>query len=197
MVVTVCEGRSKQVCLLICQMLLNCGFKNTSPSFINSLQIFPISTRFSLPLIIFLKPPCKFKQQFSALSASWSSPSNLLLLCSLTGNGFCCQTELTRMNPGHTTNRANNCAMLRPQVLFLCSVIFTLYLACLQPTTAQITAPWEGKIHFIECALRADLLISLYSCPFYFCLVSMTLILGTLCFVIHFTLSNLGLNWFV
>ncbi|TVU06801.1 hypothetical protein EJB05_46836 [Eragrostis curvula] len=33
--------------------------------------------------------------------------------------------------------------MLQPQVLFLCSIILTLSSAHLQPTTAQITAPWE------------------------------------------------------
>ncbi|XP_062184861.1 probable LRR receptor-like serine/threonine-protein kinase At1g06840 [Phragmites australis] len=33
--------------------------------------------------------------------------------------------------------------MLRPQVFFLCSIIITLSFAHLQPSTAQITAPWE------------------------------------------------------
>ncbi|XP_066348118.1 probable LRR receptor-like serine/threonine-protein kinase At1g06840 isoform X2 [Miscanthus floridulus] len=33
--------------------------------------------------------------------------------------------------------------MLRPQVLFLCSIILTLSFTLLQPTTAQVTAPWE------------------------------------------------------
>ena len=40
--------------------------------------------------------------------------------------------------------------MLQPQVFFLCSIILTLYFALLQPVTAQITAPWEGKV-LIHC----------------------------------------------
>lgn len=34
-------------------------------------------------------------------------------------------------------------SVLRPQAFFICSIIFTLSLAFFQPTTAQITAPWE------------------------------------------------------
>jgi hypothetical protein len=43
--------------------------------------------------------------------------------------------------------------MLQPQVFFLCSIILTFYLALFQPATAQITAPWEGKILFFVTAI--------------------------------------------
>lgn len=45
--------------------------------------------------------------------------------------------------------------MLRPQALFLCSIILTLSFTLLQPTTAQVTAPWEGKILLIHGMLHA------------------------------------------
>lgn len=63
--------------------------------------------------------------------------------------------------------------MLRPQVLFLCSIILTLSFTLLQPTTAQITAPWEGKILLIHCTLLAYPLLGLISAYLSFVSISL------------------------
>ncbi|OEL16367.1 putative leucine-rich repeat receptor-like serine/threonine-protein kinase [Dichanthelium oligosanthes] len=48
------------------------------------------------------------------------------------------------MNSEYSGQMGQN--MLRPHVFFLCSVIPTLFFALLQPTSAQVTAPWEVEL---------------------------------------------------
>ncbi|ONM19169.1 Leucine-rich repeat protein kinase family protein [Zea mays] len=57
------------------------------------------------------------------------------------GNGFCYQRDPASVKSIYSGQMGQN--MLQPQVLCLCSIILTLFFTLLQPTAAQITAPWE------------------------------------------------------